>query len=240
MPVLPASTPCIMDSVYRPPSRPASAEDAIRPFGGIVEKRQDPQTKSIPPPPFNPIGQGPSATATESQWLSEDEKSYKDSSREWVPCIRCKEFSFDCHGPEIKLGGYCSYCHLDRKRCKWESRTSDLGPNVTFISPNRRLFAVSDGTLLAKVLPSNDESTDINIANTQLYTLSSSSSSQQWYQEAPIVDGSCDQESSNKIGDFADNQSIPGAPGIGHGGKDRPPGKRDVESATGGHKDDVL
>ena len=190
-------------------------------------KRLDALPKSIPPPPFNPLGEGPSSTATESQWLSGDEKSYKDCSREWVHCVRCKEFSFDCHGPEIKLGGYCSKCHLDRKRCMWESSTSDLGPNATFISPNCRFLVVSDGTLLADVLTSNDESTNINVANTQPYTSpsSSSSSSQQGEQGTPVVDGSRDQESSNKIGDLADDQSIPSAPGISHNGKGLPPAR---------------
>ena len=190
----------------------------------------------LPAPITTPMGQGPSLAATESQYLSGYKSSYRDSSREWVPCLRCKEFSFDCHGPEINLGGYCSYCHMDRKKCEWESRAGDQNLNAPSISSDPRSLAINDEMLHPTMLTSNGCRTEINnIPYPQPYT----SPSQQWYQKTPIVAGSHDQESSNKIGDFADDHSIPGAPGIGHGGKDYPPGEREVQSATDGQEDDL-
>lgn len=227
-------------SQYR---RQSPSDSAIKPCGGEVTKRTGPISMPILPPPImTPMGQGPSSAAKESQCLSGDKNSYKNSSREWVPCLRCKEFSFDCQGLDIKLGGSCSYCHMDRKRCEWESCASDQNLNAPSSSSDPQSLAIKDEILHSTVSTSNDYRINIDVPNSQPDTTSSllsTSSSQQYHQGTPIAAGSRDHESSNKIGGFADDYSIPGAPEIGHGGKDCPMGKRGAESATDGHEDDM-
>ncbi len=129
-----------------------------------------------------------------------------------ITCLRCKEYSIDCHGAEIKLDGHCLNCHEKGKKCEFESRTSDPDLDAPSSSPNPQFPTIDDEMLHPTVRTSNDNRTNIKIPDPQPDT--PSSSSRQSYQNPPIKDPSRDPETANRTHGFTDDRSISGEPRI--------------------------
>lgn len=169
--------------------------------GAQVTRRIPPLTMPILPPPiFIPIGQASLPSAMQSQSISGDQNPYKDIPRGPIPCLRCKENSIDCHGPETKYYGDCSKCHDAGKRCEFEAHVLDVPSSLL----NLQHSAIDDGIPQPTSSTNNDDRTHIDNPNSQLDT----SSSRQSYQNPPIKDPSRDPETSNLIGGITNNDSI--------------------------------
>lgn len=90
-------------------------------LGAEVTRRKDlePSTPA-PEPPYN--------------WVDETPQKYP--AREYVLCLRCKEQSIVCQGPDLRIGGHCSNCHENGKSCEFELRASDKELNTPSSPPN--------------------------------------------------------------------------------------------------------
>lgn len=163
------------------------------------------------PPFLIPIVQAPLPPAPELQSISGDENPYKETSREQITCLRCKEYSIGCHGPEVKLDGHCSNCHEKGKKCEFESRASDPNLIAPSSSLNSQPSAIDDGTPHPTPSKNNDNRTDIVIPNPQPDT---SSSPRQSYQKTSIIDEPRDRKTSNRNHGSTDDHSISGEPRI--------------------------
>ena len=213
MPVLPPPNliPMVPDSaeatsgLIPPPGlrRPRSSQSGI-----VVTRRTPPSTMPIlPPSGFIPIGQAPLPPGTESQAVLGDENPYKGLPRGRIPCLRCKEHSINCHGPETKYYGDCLKCHEAGKRCEFEAHVLDAPSSLL----NLQYSAIDDAIPHQTASTSNDKGTHNNIPDPQPNT---SSSGRQTEQKTPIIDDSRDREISNTTSGITTNGSISDEPRI--------------------------
>ena len=194
----------VMDSVY---GSDLSQTIEITPHSLVTSRSPPPTMPVVPPPFFSPFVQTPLPPAPGLQSFSGD----KETSREQITCLLCKEYSIGCHGPEVKLDGHCSNCHEKGKKCEFESRASDPNLIAPSSSLNSQPSAIDDGTPHPTPSKNNDNRTDIVIPNPQPDT---PSSPRQSYQKNPIIDESRDRETSNTIDGITNDESTSGEPRI--------------------------
>ena len=164
---IPISPPPSFIPTRQAPLPPATESQSIS--EDEVTRRTPPLTMPILPPPiFIPIGQASLPSAMQSQSISGDQNPYKDLPRRPTPCLRCKENSIDCHGPETKYFGDCSKCHEAGKRCEFEAHVLDTPSSL----PNPQSSTMNDAMPHPTVLTNNDDRTHIDIPNSQLDTSS--------------------------------------------------------------------